>query len=186
MVTAGTLMLCWPCSAALATVTEYTDKPQWESAAGSFTTIHFTELPDNSLVTGQYAPLGVTFTDGSDYVYHSSSFIIDGAGLNGAINSVSLAFGNPMHSIAIDFPGLVLIRLFVQGQLTYTSSDFGGSGLGHFAGLISDAPFDAAQIFGPSGNVFIDDLHFGTPIPGPGMLSTIALAALLAGPRRRR
>jgi hypothetical protein len=168
-----------------ATVVEFTNKSLWQTAAGSYTTIHFTELPNGTLVTNQYANLGVTFTDGSDYILvQPTTFLNDGAGLNGAFDSVSLAFASPMQSIAIDFPGSAEIDLYSQGQLIYASTDFGGSGLGHFAGLISDLSFDAARIFDPEGGVFIDDLHFGPPIPGPGALPVIA-TGLLAMSRRK-
>jgi hypothetical protein len=177
---------CLSSPIASATVVEYVNKAQWEAAAGAFSTIHFTELPDNTLVTTQYASLGVTFTDGSDYIYHSSSFVIDGAGLNGALNSTYLAFGAPMASVAIDFPGGAKFELYSSGQLIYTSTHFGGSGVGHFAGLVSDVPFDAARVFDPEGGFFMDDLHFGPSVPAPGALSLLGPALFMAANRRRR
>jgi len=80
----------------------------------------------------------------------------------------------------------VIFRLYNQGQLIYTSGIFGGGGVGWFGGLISTQPFDAAVIIDPLGYVFIDDLHFGPPIPGPGALALLGAAALFAQRRRKR
>jgi hypothetical protein len=77
------------------------------------------------------------------------------------------------------------IQLYWQGELTYTSSDFLHVGAGFFAGLISSEPFDAAILLDPMGAVFIDDLHFGPPIPAPGVMAMMTLLAC-ARTRKRR
>lgn len=172
--------------AATGAVTEYTNNVQWQNAAGAFTTITFTELPTDTLVTTQYAPLGVTFTDGSDYTMYTESFVNDQHGLNGALDNISLSFSQPMQSIAVDYPGAVKFYLYFQGQLFYESTHFfvlGPSGTGGFAGLISEQPFDSVVIY--DSGVFIDDLHFGPAIPAPAALALMGLAAAFARRRGR-
>lgn len=48
-------------------------------------------------------------------------------------------------------------------------------------------PFDEVYIYriNGSGLVIYDDLHFGPPIPAPGVLGVFALAAFGARSRRR-
>jgi len=86
-----------------------------------------------------------------------------------------------MYSIAADFPGLLLIDLYCEDELFYTSNVFGVGGVGNFGGLVS---FDRAVLSDPPGQVFLDDLHFGPPIPAPSALCIVG-AALLASRRWR-
>jgi len=181
--------LAWFPSHALArpSVTEYTNKANWQAAVNSnFTTVDLTGFPQGTFVTSQYSDLGVTFTDGNDSIYHTASFIDDGVGLEGN-NIIHLSFSVPMNWIAIDFPGMANIKLLNQGNLIYTSNDFGSQLLGNFAGLVSTAPFDGAIPYKSSGDdVSIDNLFFGPPIPVPGSLALLGIAALMPTRRKRR
>jgi len=181
------------CLAAMSTsivraeVTEYIDKEAWENAAGQFTTIGFADLPDGTWVTEQYAHLGVHFVDGWDQVvYGEITFPEDGAGLVGG-EQIDLVFDAPLYWIATDFPGLLIIDLYYEGELFYSSNVFGVGGYGNFGGLVSTEPFDRAVLweYGTFPNVFVDDLHFGPPIPAPSAIALVG-AALLAARRRRR
>jgi len=166
-------------------VVEYTNKVAWQNAAGSYSTITFTELPANTWITNQYAHLGVTFTDGSDQVaYMPGAFLNDDFGLNGAFDESTLSFSQPMYTIAIEFPGAAQLELYYLGQLIYISSKFGGSGAGWFAGLISDQPFDEVLMYDPSSGFFVDDLHFGPAIPAPGVIAVLLTAGLVRPWRR--
>ena len=171
-----------------ASVTEYTSKVLWQSDVPSYTTVGFDELPLFTLITNQYVNLGVLFTDGSDYTHGFSfnTFPNDGYGLNGAFDETTLVFSQPMYTIAIDYPGRARFELYYGGALIYTSSDFGGSGVGFFAGLVSTHPFDRVIMYDPTGGFFIDDLHFGPAIPAPGALGLIALAGAVTRRRKRR
>jgi hypothetical protein len=179
------------CLAAMSTsivraeVTEYIDKQDWEAAAGSWSTADFTGFPDNTPIDEQYAYLGVHFVDGYDFVVLSDGFLNDGAGLDGN-ELVDLIFDVPMYWIAADFPGLLLIDLYYEDELFYSSNVFGVGGVGNFGGLVSTEPFDRAVLWkeGTFPNVFVDDLHFGPPIPAPSALC-IVCAALLAARQRR-
>jgi MYXO-CTERM domain-containing protein len=54
-------------------------------------------------------------------------------------------------------------------------------------GLTTDAPFDRAVIWDPQGGTYIDDLHFGPPIPAPpaGALLLVGFGAFFRQRRRR-
>jgi len=167
-------------------VVEYTDKNEWIATAGAFSTITFTEYPANTIVTDQYANLGATFTDGIDVIFESNAFLNDNMGLNGAFNEIAIQFETPQYHVAVDFPGLVQFTLFRNGSTLYESSFFSDNLTGPFAGLVSDIAFDEVLIVDPGGGVFIDDLHFGPPIPGPGGIAVLGCGAIVVGLNRRR
>jgi hypothetical protein len=181
-----TLLTCVVAQSASANIVEYTNKVAWQNAAGSYSTITFTELPANTWITNQYAHLGVTFTDGSDQVaYMPGAFLNDDYGLNGALDETTLSFSQLMYTIAVDHPGAVRFELYYQHRLIYISSDFHApGGIGGFAGLISDQPFDEVLMYDPSSDFFVDDLHFGPAIPAPAVLTLLVGAGFVQ--RRKR
>jgi hypothetical protein len=161
------------------------DKEGWEVAAGAFTTIDFTGFEEGTWIFEQYAHLGAHFIDGANIIQESDLlYLEDGWGIIGN-NEVRITFDEPTYSIAGDFPGLARFDLYWQGEMIYYSPFFGGSGVGHFGGVVSDQPFDEVRIWDIDEQVFIDDLHFGPPIPGPGVVVVLAAGALVAGRRRR-
>ena len=176
----------WICCEAPAGVVEFHDKGDWINAVGPFTTIGFEGFPPGTIITDQWADLGVVFADGNDTIkpFDPITFPEDGWGLDGNGNIV-LEFAELMAWIASDFPGNLRIDLYSDGQLFYTSGPFGVGGIGNFGGLVSDQLFDMAVLMDvPAGNqAEIDDLHFGPPIPGPGAIGVLAVALL---PSRRR
>ena len=163
-------------------VIEFTDADDWFASVGAVTTIDFTGFPDGTFITDQYSDLGVLFNDGDDNIrYAPGGFLNDDWGLDGNW-AIHLSFLTPQAYIAADYPGALQIQLFWEGELTYTSSELGGSGLGHFAGLVSSDPFDEAVIIDwVDEAVFIDDLYFGLPAP-----STIVMFSFAALAQRRR
>jgi len=171
---------------AWAAVQEFTNKSAWQVAADPFTTIGFANLPANTLITDQYADEGVLFTDGFDLVMYNTGFLNDGAGVNAAPHEIWLAFTSPMASIGCDYPGSLKFYLYLDDALIYTSTTFAPGGIGNFAGLVSTQPFNRALIRDPFGDTFIDDLHFGPPIPGPGAAALICALFALRFSRRRR
>ncbi len=179
--------LAWPAIPAHAGVTEFTDRAEWEAAVGAFTTVNFTGFPEFTVITDQYADLGVFFTDANDVIRLSDNlFPTDGAGLGGgAFDDIELSFDAPQLWIALEYPGDVRFELFDGGQLIFTSSDnFPGGGVGFFAGLASTEFFDAVIISDPTDNaVVIDNLFFG--VPAPASIGILALAGIWHGRRRR-
>jgi len=166
-------------------VQEFTNRQAWFDAAGSITTIGFADLPNDTLVTTQYAELGATFTDGVDLVLYNEGFLNDGVGLNGAFDQIAIEFAQPMQAIGVDFPGGIQLTLVYHGVPFYTSTGFVGPGEGAFGGIISSNPFDGVLIIDPRGDVFIDDLHFGPPIPAPPAIALIVLPFMCPCRRRR-
>jgi len=170
---------------ALGAVVEYTSRAQWQAAAASYSTITFTEIPVNTLITNQYAHLGALFTDGSDFTHATNSFLNDGIGLNAALDETTIVFTKPMTSIGCDYPGGMRFTLFSEGEIIYVSTSWFGEPIGSFAGLVTDQPFDQVLLQDPSSGTFLDDLYFGPPIPGPGAFALMAMP-LVASRRRNR
>ncbi len=171
---------------ARADVIEFIDKDKWFAAVGEVTTIDFTGFEKGTLITDQFAELGVVFNGLGHFIDQDDVTYEDGWGLfrvGDPSNPIDLSFTTPQSWIAVDFPGAVQFELFSQGRLIYTSNGFSDEGdPPGFAGLVSTELFDAVLITDPRGDVFIDNLHFG--VPAPGTLALLGLAA--AFPRRRR
>ena len=174
-----------------ASVTTYTDLSQWLGAVGPHTYIGFTEYPDSTLITTQYASQGVLFTDGNDFIELTASFPGDGAGLRSVDftppfgGNVHMSFRLDRTSIAFDFIGTLLVELYSNGQLVFTS-DFHGFN-STFVGFISDEPFDAVIAYdGDDEVIAINNLYFGAPVPSPATLASLFLGAIIAPTRRRR
>jgi len=179
-------------SPAVAGVTLYWGSPEpWQSDVGEYSTVDFLGIPHNTVVTNQYADLGVTFTEGDDRVINLGifeTFLTDGAGLDGNL-SIGLSFAQPMNHLAMDYPGGMRIKLFSGGELFYTSPIISpGSGVGNFAGIVSTRSFDSVLLYDwlQGSDVYLDNLHFGAPIPAPGVVSLLSLAGLGAFGGRRR
>lgn len=172
---------------ATATVVEYVNKAAWQNDAVLFTTIRFNDFPDGTIITDQYATLGVTVTTPTTFILNlPTAFPNDGFGLVNPIGQgIGLTFSQPMKALAVDYPGIMQITLYSGGNLIFAGPASSGGGSGFFAGVISDVPFDAALLNNPTvGVVNIDDLYFGPPIPGPGVLGVFVVAAVVV--RRRR
>jgi hypothetical protein len=179
-----------------AEVQQFTNQTQWQSAAGSFTTITFGELPTPSYITNQYADLGVIFSTvqfngqpgGTVYTYANPGFLNDGVGMSmspSGTTKLVLSFAAPIQSIGTDYPGGLEISVYNGTNLIHT---FLGpsSGLGNFMGLTTDAPFDRAVIWDPQGGTYIDDLHFGPPIPAPPVAPVLVFGFCAFAKRRKR
>lgn len=160
--------------------TEYTDRPTWEAAVSGVQTAPFTGYASGTVITTQYQFLGMTFTQGDDTVFLSGAFPTDGAGVacNG---NMQIVFSAPQTAIGVDFPGALEIDLYSGNSLIYSSSNFAGSGLGFFAGIVTTASFDRAVIGDwVDGSAYVDNVSIaggGVSIsiqgscPGPVTLS---------------
>lgn len=173
-----------------AEVAIFTNQSAWSVAAGDYTTIDFTGFPPGTIATDQFTDQGIVFTEGNDVIIHAGSFENDGAGLYaniaGSAYTISASFTAPCSSIAADHPGTIAFRLYADGEMFYESGLLGSGGFGFFSGLVSDQPFDSIVIFRWTGNpAYVDDLHFGPPIPVPGGLIVLALGCVSARGRRR-
>ena len=154
----------------------------WLDAVGRFTTIDFVGFPENTILTDQYIEQGLLFTDGNDRINFGGAYVNDLWGVDGN-GDINVAFDTPQLWIAVDFPGSMAFQLFRDGQLLYTSTLWTPGGLGHFFGIVSSEPFDAARIIDPLGEAEIDDLHFGAP--APGVLWAFGIGVIGLGRRSR-
>lgn len=172
---------------AWATVTIYENQAEWQAAANHhFTTIDFTGWPDWTIITNQYSSFGIKFTDGSDRIRNADNiFPNDGSGLYGAISSITMEFSAPIYYMAHWYFAGSKLELYYQGMLTYRSPTFAPTTFHNFVGFLSTAPFDKARVFEPTGGAInVDDLYFQSPIPVPGVLVLLGLAALTQHRRR--
>lgn len=169
--------------AAYADVQAFTDKQAWIDAVGDFNTIDFTGFEEGTIITDQYADLGVFFTDGDDEIgFSADRYPNDNWGLNGNFGGITLAFDSPQSWFGADYAFGLGIWFFRDDELVLVAS-FDGKGGGNFGGIISDEPFDGLFLTGhPAGCCpFIDDLYFG--VPGPGGVAVFIVAGV--GRRRR-
>jgi len=169
-----------------ANVQEFLDFDEWQNAAGDFTFIGFTEYPQGTILTDQYADLGITFPEANATVVESEFLFEDGhaLGVDGpsGFDNIWVEFEEPVTAIGATFPGFLQIELFYDGKAINIPDPWGGG----FLGLVSTEPFDSAILVDPLGSTFIDNLYFAPPIPSPGVLGGFAIAALCFHRRRRR
>lgn len=173
---------------ALGGLIEFEDKAAWLAAVGSFQTVDFTEFPVNTFVTNHYANLGVLFTDGDDIISCCDDIVYpeDGAGLDGNGN-ITLFFDTPQAWIAADFAGRLVIELYSEAKLIYTTEIFAiGGGFGNFGGVKSTEHFDMAILMDVPAEfeAEIDNLYFG--VPSPSALALLGFGALRCQRQRRR
>ncbi len=141
-------------------IQEYTDSAAFDAAAGLTDVIDFLGFNDGTLITDQYAYLDAEFTDGDDAVANDAgTYLRDGAGsnLNG---TATVLFEEPRTAVGIHYPGALTISLLdINGNVFYTSAQFGSSGTGLFGGITSATPFYGIVIDDPvDGNAYIDDI----------------------------
>lgn len=152
---------------------------------GGFTTLDFTGFEDGEILSDQYADEGVFFPGQQTVVLWGQSFLNDEWGIGGRGGArVVMEFDDPQNWIAADYPGTLVISLY-QGDALLGDFLFPTAGQGLFAGLVSDAAFDRAELWEPD-FVYADDIRFGAPIPAPSALLCLITGALLPRRSRRR
>jgi hypothetical protein len=168
-----------------ADLVEFRIKSDWEAAVGSFTTLDFTGFENNEILFDQYMDLGVTFTDGNDLIrLVPALYPNDDWGVrSGSDSPIRFEFSTPQRWLAADYPGGLTYRLFLDDEIV-GEADFLTSGVGNFAGIISDVAFDRVEIWDITGGVVLaDDIYFG--IPTPGVLAALIGSSVLFGSRKR-
>jgi len=165
--------LATSCLSGHATVSNYTSFATFESVVGPQPLIRFTEVPLGTAPTDEYASFGVRFLYDANNETESDpgAYLTDGIGLAGGnenhMTFIRFVFDNPVHSLGVDFPGTLHIDLFSGSTLVGASTNLGESGYGHFAGVVSDVPFDRVVLSRIIGDVYrdvyIDNLHVPEP-----------------------
>jgi hypothetical protein len=156
---------------------EYTDLASFNAAVGSPSVVGFTGFANGTPITNQYVGQGLTFSGASvdlDTIY------TDGAGIFSTL--LIIQFSSTIDAIAVDYPGAIQFSLYDGASLVYTSSQFGGSGLGLFAG-VTGVNFDRVEMQDyVDNNGYVDNVYFGTtetPEPSSALLLLAALPAIV-------
>jgi hypothetical protein len=142
-------------SADAGTQTFINDLAGWQAAAGAYSSIDFTTLPDGSPTTtagpaitpsNNYTSRGVTFSS------NASQLIIGGnptSGFNLFANDFNLAsvgitakLATHARAVGILFPGNTTLYVYDANNNLLASPTFSSSGEGFFLGVISDTPID--------------------------------------------
>jgi hypothetical protein len=163
-------------------ISHHTSLASFDASAEITATLTFTGLPNGTLLSNQYAGLGVTFTEGVDEVYTHPNFLTDLWGIDG-IETITMQFAAPITGIGVDFPGALTIDLYLGSALVGTSNNFGESGLGFFGGVIA-TPFDRAVLRDwAEMNVFVDNIYLAraVAVPEPSSVALVLGGMLLFG-----
>lgn len=174
----------------VADISIYNSKPDWQSAAGSYTFIGFTGFATNTFITNQYADQGVVFTDGNDHIRNSPGYLDGSALISTEFISpyggrIHLAFDGARSSMALEYRGSILVELYMHGRLLDTTVMYSAA-FTPFVGLTSTASFDSAIVYdGDDEVVVVDNLYFGPTVPAPGSIVLLWVAAFTARHRRK-
>jgi len=163
----------------------YTDLDSWLEDAPDVVTIDFGEFPEGTEIDDDYAELGVEFTSGF-YTIQTASAFTDGFGLDGNNQFIAMEFNQPMNVVAVLFPGRLRYEFYLDGEPVGWTETFGGGGTGFFAGVLADVAFNQVLVLN-EGEANLDNLYFSfEPIPAPGAVALLGIAALAGCTRRRR
>jgi hypothetical protein len=156
----------------------------WQQATGPYTTIGFNDLPFLTVVTDQYADLGVFVTSPFATLadYGPGVYAEDDWGLNPQ-GTLEFTFSTPMYAVGGHVPGSPLIQLLMGNTVVGLTPPAFGTGP-KFTGLTSDVPFDRVRFIPAiqNGIAQLDNLYFST-VPAPGCAGVILFVAVK---RRRR
>lgn len=129
---------------ASAQLTEFTDQAAFLAASGPMTEIDFSEFPVGTVLTNQFAPLEINFTDADDTIFSNVAFL-NGVGLQGS-GDIVVSYSTPRFAVGCSYPGGLRLELFNGNIPVGVSQDFGGAGTGFFGGVVSVQPFDRLVI----------------------------------------
>lgn len=178
-----------PSDADVATVLDFT---------GPLTQLDFSGIASGTILTDQFADLGVTWTDGDTLLetdfFFPDQVTIEGQADDNAGNDESvISFALPQTAFAVQFSGDLAVQLFsggeaVSGLVEIQETSVFPTIIRSVAGIVSDTPFDSivlTRINAPTGEAFYQEVFVQNVVPAPGPLTAVGLATVLAARRRR-
>ena len=177
-------------------VQTFTDLDDFLAAAGDVREIDFETLPDGSPsyfgaeITPEfnYTDQGAIFSSPLPRLQISMSgggdFVLTTVTPTSKRNWIIADFVTPAWAVGIVFPGGTTLSAFDAEDQLIGSIFGGGSGGGHFMGIVSDVPIASATgDRGSSGDIW--QTFYSTPIPEPASLLLLASGvAVVLRPRR--
>lgn len=173
----------------------------WVGAlAAAPVTLDFEALPDSTVLSNEYAGLGLTLNSALSLTAGFSLNEFDYPPHSGAVAIGNLLTGTPLE-LVFDAPSTGLSAWFTYGgALTVSSFAFDGTLLGSVTSLLASnlgssefidfAPGAASRVLiQSSGDYIVDDLTFERSagnVPEPASFSLVGLALLAAGSVSRR
>jgi hypothetical protein len=176
-------------SPAQASLTTFTNFASWQSQTPSYTEIGFTEFPQWTHITDQYADQGVVITAAAPpVVFFSGSFPIDNTGIYSQGAWIDFNFSEVQKSFAMFGVSSWKLDFYLGDQF------LGSTGVVSnpaqlpdqtFAGGVSTTGFDRVRLVDWSPNsLSVDNFYFST-IPGPSGLAAFGVALAALGRRGR-
>jgi len=169
--------------------TKFTNFGAWQSQTPSYTELDFTEFPQWTFITDQYADQGVVITaEAPPVVFFAGTFPIDNTGIFSQGNWIDFTFSEVQRSFALHGVSSWKLDFYLGSQFigsTGVVSNPAQLPAQTFAGGVSATGFDRVRLVDWSPNsLSVDNFYFST-IPGPPGLAAFAMA-LATGRRRRR
>ena len=187
---AGAALVLGVVADASCSVQIFTSYADWSAASpGADQKLDFVFGGGVVVLAEQYTQFGVHFDLGTALA-SATSFTADGWGFISTFSSqgvVPVHFDLLQHAFAVDFINATQLSFFLGDALVYQSTPFFTLSPPKFRGFVLDDAFDRVVITtgGLGGDVRMDNLYVGTPIPAPAVSSLVALGFTAARRRRR-
>ncbi len=173
---------------AIAGITIFQSFADWQAATPSgHLTCDFTGFAPNTIITEQYADLGIHFLNPFNLVHNIPDvFPQDGWGIdpNGILE---VKFDGPMHAIAAHCPASTWKYKLYLGETLVGQFPTQSAGPEQFLGVTTDFVFDRVRflVSGDTGWVWTDNIYFSA-VPAPPALAPLLLVGLAGQGRRRK
>ncbi len=188
--TVGAISAAALASFAHADLTTFTNFGLWQSQTPSYTNLGFTEFPQWTFITDQYADQGVVITaEAPPVVFFAGTFPIDNTGIFSQGSWIDFNFSEVQKSFAMHGVGAWKLEFYLGSQFlgaTGVVSNPAQLPEQTFAGGVSSTGFDRVRLvdFTPN-SLSVDNFYFST-IPGPSGLAAFGIALAVRSRRRRR